>query len=58
VGLTILTLGVFWYVRRRKQGRGNEEVPENDKVQPVSTAPNPVRATLPYYVSRFSVPFA
>lgn len=53
MALVVLTLWVFWYVRRRKQGRGNEEVLEYDKGQPVSSAPNPARRTQPYYVSRF-----
>jgi len=52
----MVTLGVVWYVRRREQGRGNEEVLEYDKEQPVSSGPNHARATFPYYVSPFSVP--
>ena len=54
----MLTLGVLWYVRRRKQGRGSEELWEDGKGQPVSSVPNPARATMPYYVSRLSIPLA
>jgi len=52
----MVTLGVVWYARRRKQGGGNEEAAEPDKGQVVSSVPNPARATFPYYVRRFSIP--
>ena len=56
VALIMVTLGVLWYVRRRKQGSRNEEVLEYDKGEPVSSVPNPARTTLPYYVNCSSDP--